>query len=234
MQSIHPNRYARLGGLLYLIIIVCGIWSEGFVRSALVMPGDPTATASRIQGAMGLFRLSFVADTIMALADVGLAVVLYVLLRPVSRPLALMAMAFRLVQAAVLGANLLNQSAVILLLSDTGLAFDPSARDSLALLFAQGHSFGYDIGLLFFGVNCLVTGYLVYVSGFLPRVIGALVVATGPVYLIGSYLRFVAPPAAEVFQMMYLLPVIAESAFCLWLLIRGVHAERWSQANATS
>lgn len=228
MTATIANRYARIGGVLYLAIIVCGVWSDGFVRSALVVAGDPSLTAKNILGSMMLFKLSFIADTIMVLCDVALAVVLYVLLRPVDRSLALMAGAFRLIQAAVLGANLLNQSAVILVLSETGKALEPSARDSLALLFAQGHAYGYDIGLLFFGINCLMTGYLVYRSGFLPRPIGILVIASGPVYLAGSYLRFLVPEAAEALQMAYLLPLLAESAFCVWLLIRGIDRSAWT------
>ncbi len=156
----------------------------------------------------------------MMLCDVALAVLLYVLLRPVSQTGAMMATAFRLTQAAVLGANLLNLQFVILLLSSSGAQED--GYSSLALFFVQAHGIGYDIGLLFFGINCFVTGYLVYRSGFLPRIIGVLITAAAPVYLIGSYLKLLAPEAAAAFQMAYLLPVFAETAFCLWLLIKGV------------
>lgn len=224
-------RYARVGGVLYIAIIVFGIWSDGFVRSALIVPGDPALTSKNILGSLELFRMSFVADTIMVLCDVALAVVLYVLLRSVNRPIALMAAAFRLTQAAVLGANLLNQSAVILVLTESGKTLEATTRDAIALLFAQGHAYGYDIGLLFFGINCMLTGFLVYRSVFLPRAIGVMVMASGPVYLVGSYLRFLAPGVAGYFQVAYLLPVIAELAFGLWLLIRGVDSEKWSSSR---
>lgn len=219
----HPQRVARTAGVLYLAIIVCGIWADGFVRSSLIVASDAQATAANISAAMQLFRLSMVADTIMMLCDVGLAVLLYVLLRPVSPTGAMLATAFRLTQAAVLGANLLNLQFVVMFLANGG-GLDAEHRDALALLFAQAHGTGYDIGLLFFGINCLVTGYLVYRSGFLPRFLGVLILGTGPVYLIGSYLKLLAPVAAEAFQPAYLLPVLAETTLCLWLLIKGVAA----------
>jgi hypothetical protein len=90
------------------------------------------------------------------------------------------------------------------------------------LLFLEAQSHGYDLGLIPFGINCLLTGYLVYKAEFLPRTIGLMLVAAGVVYLVGSYLRFLAPALAGPFQMAYALPLVAETAFCLWLLIKGV------------
>jgi ABC-type uncharacterized transport system permease subunit len=214
-------RLARVAGLLYLVIIVCGVWSDGFVRSQLVVAGDAAQTAERILGAQNLFRLSFVADSVMVLCDVALAVLLYELLRPVNKLLASLATAFRLTQAAVLGLNLLNQHLTLALLTAPHGAFEDTERNTLALLFAEAQAYGYDLGLLFFGINCLITGYLVFKSGFLPRAIGLLVAASGPVYLAGSYLRFLAPDVATTIQLAYVLPLLAESALCVWLLIRG-------------
>ena len=91
-----PLLYARVAGLLYLIIIVSGIFSEVYVRSKLVVTGDATATAANILASEGLFRIGFAADAIMLLSDVAIAVLFYLLLRPVSNALALTAAAFRL------------------------------------------------------------------------------------------------------------------------------------------
>ena len=76
--------------------------------------------------------------------------------------------------------------------------------------------------MIFFGINCLLTGYLVIRSGFLPRFIGALVIAAGLVYLTGSFILFLAPALSAGFEIAYLIPLIAELSFCLWLLIMGV------------
>ncbi len=127
-QWIFPTSvqsYARAAGGLYLIIIALGIWSEVFVRSGLVTPDDAAASASAISAAEGLYRLAFAADTIMALCDVALAILLFGLLRPVSPLLALMAAAFRLLQAAIIGSNLINHHAALLILNGGGDPYRP-------------------------------------------------------------------------------------------------------------
>lgn len=222
------QRIARLAGLLYLVIITCGIWSEGVARASLVVPGDAAATAGNIQASTGLFRMALAADTLMLLCDVALAVLLYLLFRPVGRTLALMAMAFRLVQSAVLGMNLLNHAAALLVLDRTapGAVFLPDQGNALALLFLELHSHGYDAGLLFFGVNCLLIGWLIIRSQQFPALLGPLIAGAGVVYLTGSYLRFLAPDMADAFAPAYLLPLIAETSFCLWLIVRGVNNGR--------
>jgi hypothetical protein len=219
-----PLVYARTAGLLYLIIIVCGIFSEAFVRASLVVTGDAAATAHNILASHGLFRLGFVADAIMILSDVAIAVLFYVLLRPVSNTLALLAAAFRLTQAAILGFNLLNYYAALLLLSaDTYTnAFDASQLQVLATLFLDMHSHGYDLGLLFFGLSSLILGYLVARSALTPELLGYGLMAAGAVYLAGSFTRFLFPDYVTLMAPAYLVPLIAELSFCLWLLVKGV------------
>jgi len=228
-------RLARVAGLLYLAIIVLGVWSDGVIRSSIVVSGSPSDTAANIQASVTSFRWSLVADSVMVLCDVALAVLLLVLLRPVSNVLAMTAAAFRLTQSAILGINLLNQHVATRLVTapEAAGALDEATRNALALTFAEAQGHGYDIGLLFFGINCLLTGTLVYRSGFLPRFIGVLVAASGPVYLVGSYLSLLAPHAATSFDVAYVLPLVAELALCLWLLVRGVDVARWEARAAT-
>ncbi|WP_293327938.1 DUF4386 domain-containing protein [Parvibaculum sp.] len=211
---------ARLAGLLYLAIIMLGIWSEMVVRAALVAPGDAAATAAGIAAHEGLFRLGIAADSVMALCDAALAVLLFLLLRPVNATVALMAMAFRLIQTAILGVNLLNLQATLLAIGDGGNGTE-TARRSLEL-----HSFGYDLGLVFFGVNCLLTGWLLLRSGWLHGVFGYGLMAAGGVYLAGSYLRILAPALSSGFAPAYAVPLAAELGFCLWLLVKGLPTRR--------
>ncbi len=215
-----PRSLARLAGALYLVIILAGVGGEVFLRAPLVVPGDAAATAAHLQDALPLFRLSILADAVMATADVALAALLFILFRPVSLTLSLMAMVFRLVQAAILGMNLLHLQEVTLILG-AGLPAES------ALLAVHKHAYGYDMGLIFFGVNSVLTGYLVVRSGFLPRTIGALLAGAGLVYLAGSTLRILAPGAVEAFQVAYVLPLVAESAMALWLIVRAVDAGAW-------
>lgn len=208
-----PVAVARVAGLLYLVIIVCGVGGEALVRGPLAVPGDAGQTVANLIAAELPFRLSVMGDALMALADVALGVLLYLLLRPVSAVLSMMAMAFRLAQAAILGGNLLN-----LLLA----ARFAGEGDPLAAVFLEAHSVGYDLGLFFFAVNCLLVGVLVYRARFIPRAIGVLLGLSGVVYFVGSTIRVVAPELAEVVALAYGLPLVAELALCAWLIVRGV------------
>ncbi len=216
-----PSAYSRVTGFLYLIIIVCGIFAEVGVRANLFVEGDANATASNILGSEWLFKLGFIADSIMLLSDVAVAVLLYVLLKPVSNVLSLMAAAFRLTQAAVLGFNLLMFYAAMLLLNGETyrIGFTSEQLDSLALLFLKIHSHGYDLGLLFFGVSSIMVGTLVSRSNYLPKPLGYGLIAGGIVYLTGSFTRFIAPGYLSKLEPAYIVPLIAELAFCLWLLL---------------
>jgi len=231
-RSRNLLRTARAAGVLYLVIIVCGVWSDGFVRSQLVVSGDAVQTAANLLGSSDLFRMSFVADSLMVLCDVALAVLLFVLLEPVGRTFAALATAFRLVQASVLGLNLLNQHVALqwLTASTSGSALDPSARAALALRFAEAQASGYDIGLLFFGISCVLTGALLARSRLVPHMIGLLLATSGPVYLAGSYLALLDASAASSFEVAYLLPLIAETSLCLWLLIKRVDLRAYASA----
>jgi len=218
-----PKSTIRFAGLLYLTIIIFGIGSEVLIRSALIVPGDATATAGNILANDMLFRLGFAADTIMTMADVALAVLLFGLFRQVSANLSLMAMVFRLMQAAILGMNLLNHHAALLILNRPGAGgvFDAGQLGELALMSLDVHGHGYDLGLIFFGVNSLLTGTLLVKASFAPRPLGYMMMGAGAVYLAGSYIRFLCPAALDAFSPAYIIPVMAELALCLWLLTRA-------------
>lgn len=198
-------------GALYLIIIVAGITSEVVLRGPLIVPGDALQTAARVQDNLGQFRLSIAGDVVMMLADVVLALVLYSLLRPVREGWARAAMVFRLIQAALIGASLL------LLAMVPGLAMQGESAMALQMILA--HATGYDVGLIFFGINSFLMSALLWSSGGVPRVITAALAGAGIVYITGGFLRVLAPGLTESFEMAYLLPFFAETSLCLWFLI---------------
>lgn len=232
-KDLSPLKIARLAGFFYLIIILVGLWSELFVRSALIVPGDAIATAQNVLTSAFQFRLSIAGDAIMAICDVVLAFLLFVLLRPVNGMIALLAMIFRLVQATLIAGNLLNQLAVIQMLENpvSLTSFGTNGVEQLALLTAGLHAKGYDIGLIFFGMNCLLIGYLVFRSNYLPRLIGILIAISGLVYLIGSFLVLLSPETVATFQPAYVICILSETAFCLWLIFRGVHRDGFERAS---
>ena len=222
--KISPLIYARVAGFLYLIIIVFGIFSEVFIRSSLIVAGDATATAANILDSEGLFRFGFFADILMLLSDVAIAVLFYVLLKPVSKTLALIAAAFRLTQTAILNFNLLNYYAALLLLNgvEYATAFTPDQLNVLAMLLLDMHSHGYDLGLIFFGLSSLILGYLVIKSDYFPIILGYGLIAAALVYLTGSFTRFLFPDYISFIEPIYIMPLITEVSFCLWLLVKDI------------
>jgi hypothetical protein len=217
-----------VAGLGYLIIIVTGIFAEFFVRSSLIVPGDATATAGNILASEPLFRWGLAAEFIMLASDVLVAMALYVVFREVSRSLALLAAFFRLVHASIVGVNLLNTYVPLLLLSGAPylMVFDASQLHALVLLFLDAHSYGYVIGLVFFAFHCMLLGYLVLRSGYLPKVFGVLLMIASLGYfvdsagrtLLSNYSAYEATFTLAVFVPAF----VGELSFCLWLLLKGV------------
>lgn len=206
-------RLARAAGAAYAVIIVCGVWAEGIARPGLIRAGDPAATAEAIAAGLALFRASILADLLMAVADVTLAVLFLRLLFGVSAGLAVAAFAFRLVQAALIAAGLVALAAV------PGLALE--GEGALVALFLTLHATAYDVGLVFFALNAALMAVLLVRSGGVPRVIALGIGASGAVYLAGSVIRLAAPDLGDAFAPAYALPLLAESALCLWLLAKA-------------
>jgi hypothetical protein len=226
MKTIQQMKeYARTAGVLYLIIIITGLFSEMFVRSGIIVPGDATATAANIESNTFLFRIGFISDLIMVMSDVGVALFLYLVLKPVNNGLSLLASFFRLAQATVLGINLLNFYLPLLLLNggDYLSSFNEDQLNSLSLLFLNAHSYGYLISGVFFGISCVILGYLIFKAEYFPKWLGILVVAAGISYLIDCVVNFLFPEFASTSEMLVMtIAVVSELSLCLYLLIKGV------------
>ena len=204
---------AAAGGL-YLVIILCGVWSEGVARPALVTPGAPEATARAIAGAPMLWKLAIAADLTMLLADVAIAAVFLRLFAATSPLLAPLAFALRLVQAALIGAALLP------------LTLAPSLPPATLEHAITLHGMGYDIGLVFFAVNCVVMAVMLLRTGLAGRGLPLALAGSGAVYMTGSLTALFAPELNAAMQPAYALPLLAESGFCLWLMARGLRRPR--------
>jgi Domain of unknown function (DUF4386) len=231
-----PQPYARVGGLLYLVIIVAGVLGELFVRGTLVVSGDAAATAGRILASESLWRLGIVGDLVMHLCDVVVMWAIYVLLRPVSRNLALLALLFNLIQTAVLVANKLNLLVPLFLLGDATYlkAFDTAQLQAWSYIAVKTHDYGFGIGLIFFGFVCLVEGYLIRRSRYLPSLLGVLMQIAGACYLVNSFALLLAPAfEARIFPAILVPCFIAELALALWLLVKGVNVDEWNKHGAT-
>jgi hypothetical protein len=142
-----------------------------------------------------------------------------------------------LVQTAVLVANKLNLVMPLLLLGkkDYLASFDAQQLQSLSYMFIRAHSYGFGIGLIFFGFASLVVGYLIRKSGFLPGILGIGMQIAGACYLINSFALILAPTMANsLFPAILLPPFIAELSLSLWLIIKGVNVPVWKEKAAAS
>jgi hypothetical protein len=227
-----PQRYARLGGVLYLAIIVLGAFAEGLVTNKLVVSGDAAGTAHNILASAGLWRLGVAGDFIVVLCAVPLLWIEYLLLRPVNKQLVLLAVLFNLVSLAVEAVSKLFLLAVMPTLGNAEhlRAFDPQQLQALASLAIKSHDIAFNIALIFFGFTCLVNGYLIFKSGYLPRFVGVLLQIAGVSYLIACFAALFAPAFADLIVPAILLPpLIGELSFCLWLLVKGVNVAKWNE-----
>ena len=232
-----PRVKARLVGALYLISAVPAGFSV-FVLQKLVVRGDPAATATNILGSEGLFRLGFVADIVGIMFVVGAVLFLYELLKPVSRSLALLMMYFCLIGSSIQALNSLQDLTALLLLKggNAMTALTTSQSQALALVFLRLHALTYDLALAFFGVFAILIGYLVLKSTFLPRVLGALMVIDGLGYLTFSFATFLSPPfAVRLYPYVpFVTALLGEASLMLWLLVKGVNAQRWEERVAAA
>jgi hypothetical protein len=229
MKTLFNNsslkKKAKLAGLLYLIIILCGMSSEIFVRSVLIVPGNAITTANNIMNNQFLFRLGFLSDLIMVICDIAIAALFYNLLKSVSKVIALLAAFFRLVQASIIGINLLNYFTPILLLSGSNY-HDLISSDQLnaqIMLNLESFNIGYLISGVFFAFNCLIMGYLLYKSNLFPNFLGVFLMVACFGYLFNCITNFLFPNYIELSEMVVMVTaLISEFTFCIWLLWYGV------------
>lgn len=206
-----PQNTTRLAGAAYAGIIILGLGAELALRAPILAAGDP---GPAIAAALPQWRAAIAADIGMATLDIGLALLLFRLFRPYGRDLALAALVLRLVQMAIVMAHL------PLLVSAT-TAIDPQG------LIAR-HAAGYDLGLWFFGLNGIAMALLLRRAGV--RWLAVMILAAAAVYLLGSFTRFALPGLNAAMQPAFLVAVVAETAFALWLLF-GARARRSAPQN---
>jgi len=232
-----PRTYARIGGVLYLMIIGAGIFGEAFVRGSVVVSGDATATANNIMASPLLWRIGILTDLLMHACDIPLMLILYALLEPVNKHLALLAILFNLIQTAILATNKLNLLTPLFLLGGTNhmTALEPRQLQALSYAAIRLHGYGFSVGLIFFGIVCLIQGYLIFTSGYFPKTLGVLMQSAGLCYLINSFSSLLAPAFAAMLFPAILLPAfLAELSFCLWLLVKGVNVPKWEETRRAS
>ncbi|MFN7837999.1 MAG: DUF4386 domain-containing protein, partial [Bacteroidota bacterium] len=185
-MNFSNKQLARIAGFFYLLVIVCGLFSEVFVRQALRVGDNAIATALNIRDAEMLFRWGISADLVNLVFGLPCVLIVYSLFKSVNKLLASLALLFVVIQTAIIATNLLNQISPLLYLSNDSYlnTFSQEQLAALSLHALDLQAQGYGIALVFFGFYCLIIGYLIIVSNLIPRFLGVLYTIAGLCYLI--------------------------------------------------
>ena len=219
-----PRIPVRAMGVLFLINLIVAGTATVHMLPRLIVQGDAAATAANIVASEWMLHLAVAGDLVAAALDVAVSVLLYVLLRPVDRTLALLMAGFRLTHIILIIANVQNLlDPLRMLAGDTDLtAFSGEQLPAMAMLSLDEYADGWPIGLLFFGVHILLLGYLLYRSGYVPRVLGAWLAVTSLGYFIYS-LGHLAVPGVETSLLLVAPAGVGELALALLLLFNRVN-----------
>jgi hypothetical protein len=225
-----PRRQARFAGLFYFITFLTALFSEVVVRGNLVDTNDAVLTAHNIMASESLYRVGFACDLISGLAYLVVTLLLYHVFKPVSAGLSLLAAAFSVVGIAIGNLATIGNFAALLLLSGGHYlaTFNAAQLQSMSLLSIKLAAYADNISLTNFGVYCILLGYLIDKSTFMPRALGVLMAIAGFGLLANSFAGFLWPAFAHRFSPYFLaLDALGEGAFTLWLLFKGVNVAQW-------
>ena len=224
-----PRLKARIAGVFYLLTFLTGAVAVPSFR--LVVDSDAAATATNILAHEALFRLGFAALLLNIAVYIAVTLLFYELFKPVNGGLSLFAAFFSLVGCAIQAlSSVFFLAPLVVLGSGQSLSvFKSEQLQAQALMFFKLYAQAYNIGLVFFGFYCLLIGYLILRSTFLPRILGALMTFAGV-----AWLTFLSPPIANHLSPYNLaVGALSELSLALWLSVVGVNVQRWTeQASA--
>jgi Domain of unknown function (DUF4386) len=220
-----PKAKARLAGVFEALEGFTSAWGQVTVLGQLIVVGNAAATAANILQHETLFRLGFASSLLGVVFHLAWAFLFYQLFAPVNRNISVCALLVILVCCALqaISALLYLAPLVVLTAGNSLNALTQEQLHALAYLFIRLNGLAFDTTLVFFGLWCVLTGYLIFKSTFMPRILGVLLAIDG-----FGWMMFMSPPLAH-----YLfLPIavacgVAEIPLQLWLLIFGVNNERW-------
>ena len=231
-----PLLKARIAGGFWLLCIVASVL--GFIAGApLIVANDAAATATKILANESLFRFGFAADLISGLSYIGVTLFLYFVLKPVSRSLSLLAAFFGLAGVAIGGVAWVSHLVPLVLLhGDQYLsAFTTSQLQAMSLIALKLQLNVFIIGMVCFGIQCILIGYLITRSMFLPRLLGVLLALGGMSYLINSFANFLIPAlGARLLPFVFPVALIGEGSLTVWLLVKGLNEQRWYEQTSAA
>jgi len=229
MNYRYALQHARAAGFLILVSLVAGAFGEMYVPMKIIVPTDATATARNILASDLLFRLGFAGYLVEGICNVALVLIFYVLLRPVQKTIALLAVCYGLVAISVFAVAELFYVAPLLILGDADYlnTFTADQLNTLALLSLKLYGYAAGILMAFGGVGSVLFGYLILKSGYLPSLLGALLALGGIGFVGRNYALIIAPEYA--YDWLFLPMLFAYLSLALWLLARGVDEVKWEE-----
>ncbi len=217
-----PRALARVAGLIYLFVAICGGFAHLFVRAKVYVPGDADTTAANVAANADLVRIGFFADLVAATLFLALAMTLYVLLKHIHADAARAMVVLVAVAVAVTCLNMVFQFGALSVATEPSYSTQPGSDAMVLLLLDLQHN-GYLIAQIFFGLWLLPLGYLSYRSMMFPRPLGVLLIVASFCYLVDLTAQFLAPDIAGTIAPVVLAPsTIAELWMMGYLLVLGV------------
>ena len=214
---LSPRARARLSGVFQALEGLPAVLGQTIVLGMLVVNGNASATAHNILANEPLYRIGFAIPLVAVGFHMTWALLLYQLFRVVNPTINQLALL-----VIVVGCALQAAAAVVYLTPLLYLQAGFTQLDTVLLLINVSH-LTFDAYLIFFGLWCVLLGYLIVRSTFMPRVIGVLLMADG----LGWMTYLVPPFATSIFPAIAVVAGIAEFSLLLWMLIFGVNSERW-------
>lgn len=224
---VSARTLARTAGVCQLLEAIAGTFGQVFVLGKLVVTGNAAATAANIVGHERLYWCGFAATNLAVILHVAWAFLMYDLLKPVNRRISIFAVFVMLMGCAMLAVTgLLYLAPLIILQSGSSLsAFTVPQLQALASAFLRLSTYAFDMHVLFFGVWCVLTGYLIFKSSFLPKLLGILLIFSG----VGWTLYLSPPFAVRLFPFIAAASAIGEVPLELWLIVFGLNEARWNE-----
>src|SRR5438094_1770801 len=225
-----PRLKARMAGVFELLEALTSGFGQVIVPGMLVVSGSAAATAANILAHGSLFQLSILAALVGVACHIAWTFLFYELFKPVNTSLSLLAAFVGLVAIAIQACSSVFQLAPLIIMQggQSFSAFNVDQLQALTLMFLRFGARAFNTYLAFFGIWCVLIGYLIFRSTFMPRILGVLEALAGL-----CWLTFVWPPLGH-----YLSPynqIVAtpgELSLILWLLVFGVNVERWKEQAA--
>jgi hypothetical protein len=227
-----PRLKARMAGLFELLEALTSGFGQVLVPRTIVVSGNAAATAANVLAHELLFRWGLAAAVIAVACHIAWTLLFYELFKPVNRSLSLLAAFFGLVAIAMQAFSSLFQLAPLVVLEGGGTpnAFNVEQLQALALMFFKLSAHAFDIYLVFFGFWCVLIGYLILRSTFMPRILGVLEASAGL-----CWLTFLWLPLAHYFSPYnQALAGFGELSLTMWLLVMGVNEQRWKEQASAS